>query len=312
VRAVTERSVARSFAVLNYHRVAEPSCDPWDLAVRPARFDQQIAVLRRRGPIVPLERCAPELVDRLGRDRSRVAVTFDDGYADNLHAAVPLLERHDAPATVFVATDFLGRASFWWDDLAELHLTAGLTASAIAAAAADLGVLDGAEREVWASVPMADLHVAMYERLVWRPLPEIVALVDALAAATGVEHDRSSRRPLTTDELVRLAAHPLVTIGAHTASHPRLAWLTAEQARADIERGNARLDAIVGPAERVLAYPYGNTSRRTVAAARAAGTRVACTTDPRWVSPIDRSLSLPRLHPSDVEGDVFERWLTTG
>lgn len=309
-RALLERTAATSVAVLNYHRVARPPCDPWDLAVRPSHFDQQIEVLRRRGTIFALRTEPPARHHRLGRSRRTVAITFDDGYVDNLDAALPVLERHDAPATVFVATDFLDGPSFWWDDLAELHLAAGCSSAVIAGAAADCGLVDAATAEAWAALPAADLHYRVYDQLVGRPLHEIARLVDALVAATGAALDREARRPLTSDELVKLAAHPLITIGAHTASHPRLAWLGADQVRSEIDRGNQRLDELVGPAARVLAYPYGNTSRRTVAAARSSRASVAYTTHPRWLSPLDGPLMLPRLHPSDVDGPAFERWLT--
>jgi Polysaccharide deacetylase len=65
-----------------------------------------------------------------------LVITFDDGYADNLYNAAPLLDRYDVPATLFLATGYIdGAREFWWDALermllepevlpAELHLTA--------------------------------------------------------------------------------------------------------------------------------------------------------------------------------------------
>ena len=57
-----------------------------------------------------------------------VAITFDDGYRDNLTSAKPILERAEAPATVFITMDRLGAArEFWWDELA--HMCLGGTAA---------------------------------------------------------------------------------------------------------------------------------------------------------------------------------------
>jgi pimeloyl-ACP methyl ester carboxylesterase len=105
-------------AILMYHRIASPRVDPWGLAVEPARFEQHLAVIRRER--YPLR--MSEFMSRLERGRlpdTAIAVTFDDGYVDNLHEASPRLESADVPATMFLATDFVGQAhEYWWDELA--------------------------------------------------------------------------------------------------------------------------------------------------------------------------------------------------
>ena len=110
--------------VLLYHRIAEPSVDPWRLSVSPAHFAEHLAVIKRAGRAMPLRELAMAL--RSGkRLRDAIVVTFDDGYADNLRAARSLLDRHDVPATVFVTSGALGSAGFWWDRLARTLLMPG-------------------------------------------------------------------------------------------------------------------------------------------------------------------------------------------
>lgn len=135
--------------ILLYHRVAEPGCDPQLLSVTPRHFADHLEMLRR---------CTrPGSLDDLLREHQRgrmarrsVVVTFDDGYADNLHQALPLLERFDVPATVFVTSGVAGGAGasstraaaqdsgvptpqaaplvapqpdeFWWDQLERIFL----------------------------------------------------------------------------------------------------------------------------------------------------------------------------------------------
>jgi len=109
--------------ILMYHRIANEAVDPWRLAVSPARFEEQLKVLRRtRHPLT--------LVDFVRRFKDgslpahAVALTFDDGYADNLLAAKPRLAAADVPATVFLATGYIDRPEeFWWDELARLLST---------------------------------------------------------------------------------------------------------------------------------------------------------------------------------------------
>lgn len=132
--------------ILMYHRVAEPRVDPWGLAVSPFHFAEQMSLLRRTRHPLGLT----EFVERWrggSLPEQAVAVTFDDGYADNLHEAKPRLDAADVPATVFLATGFLDQTvPFWWDELAELIL-AGIRQDEI--------LLDGTAVEVGPPEPHA-------------------------------------------------------------------------------------------------------------------------------------------------------------
>ena len=106
----------RKGLILLYHRVAQPQRDPQLLAVAPDQFEAHLAMLRRRTNIMRLS----EMVDRAAAGkalpRRAVAITFDDGYTDNLRIAEPILARAQVPATLFVATGYVetGRP-YWWD-----------------------------------------------------------------------------------------------------------------------------------------------------------------------------------------------------
>ena len=111
--------------ILLYHRIAELRSDPQLLAVTPHRFAQHLEALREYGRPMSLGEMDAALRDRRLPHRA-IAVTFDDGYADNLDCGMPLLGRYETPATVFVATSYLGRdREFWWDDLERLLLLPG-------------------------------------------------------------------------------------------------------------------------------------------------------------------------------------------
>jgi peptidoglycan/xylan/chitin deacetylase (PgdA/CDA1 family) len=111
-----------SSLVLLYHRVAAVPHDPWGLCVRPAHFDEHLAVLARRGVVGPLAELAAAVAHGR-RHARRVVLTFDDGYAVVASRAAPALERHGLPATVFVTTDAIDRArEFWWDALERVVL----------------------------------------------------------------------------------------------------------------------------------------------------------------------------------------------
>ena len=116
---------ARRSIILLYHRVAVVPSDPQLLCVTPKHFAEHLDVLQKCMNPMPLRQLVPAVRNRKIPHR-RVIVTFDDGYADNMYIAKPLLERYEIPATVFVASGYLGQTrEFWWDELERLLLQAG-------------------------------------------------------------------------------------------------------------------------------------------------------------------------------------------
>jgi peptidoglycan/xylan/chitin deacetylase (PgdA/CDA1 family) len=98
--------------ILMYHGVAEVRHDPNQLCVTPERFASQMAWLERRG----LRGVSVgQLVDAMaaGRHRGLVGITFDDGYASVLDAAVPRLRGHGFGATAFIISERLGGSNEW-------------------------------------------------------------------------------------------------------------------------------------------------------------------------------------------------------
>lgn len=102
-------------SVLVYHTISSPAEPlPGEIDISPEAFARQLDWLARWRAVVPLD-------DTLGpyQWRHQVAITFDDGFRDNLTVALPLLEKHAMPATVFVATGFIGDEGYLTRD--ELH-----------------------------------------------------------------------------------------------------------------------------------------------------------------------------------------------
>ena len=99
-------------AILMYHSISPYEDDPYDITVRPERFEQQLRWLRRAGRTGTSVR---QLLDayRRGAASGLVGLSFDDGYADFIHHALPVLQRFGFGATVFVPAGMLGRDNGW-------------------------------------------------------------------------------------------------------------------------------------------------------------------------------------------------------
>ena len=206
---VTRRRPGR-LGVLAYHRVATPDHDPW------CPLGHAGALRRAHGRAARAGTGRAALTDALGtptltrcrRRRPTFAITFDDGYVDNLVDAVAVLERHDAPATVFIATGMLDqqcvlvgrarRARVWLRDLERIELLESAVRLGLVAS------VPTSQTRPTISSPRSrpDLRSAAPQRPndeIDRCLREVSAQVGCLAEAI--------RRPLTTEELHRLASH---------------------------------------------------------------------------------------------------------
>src|SRR6185295_16502026 len=95
-------------SVLIYHSISAPAeAMPSDMDISPARFEQQLRWLSRWRRVVPLL----ETLSQRSKRRD-LAITFDDGFRDNLTVALPLLEKFGAPMTLFVAAGFLDQDGY--------------------------------------------------------------------------------------------------------------------------------------------------------------------------------------------------------
>ena len=297
------RRFARPCAVLMYHRIAEDPVDPWGLCVAPDRFAEQLAVLSEHCEVVPLR----ELRQRLASApvaRPLVAITFDDGYADNLRTAKPLLARAGLPATVFITTGQIGATrEFWWDELEQLLLhDAPLPPRA--------NISFGGQSVAWDLSDRQHAYRAIWEKL--QPLPEDqrTAALDALAEALGRPAVvRGSHRILAAPEVAELAAGGLIEIGAHTVTHARLTGLGAREQLREMTESKAALEALLERPVTSFAYPFGDHDPAAVRCAGDAGFSLACTTEERPVSRRDDPLALPRFAVGNLDGDGFLSWL---
>ncbi|HUI10809.1 MAG TPA: polysaccharide deacetylase family protein [Bacteroidota bacterium] len=110
--SIRRRGAAPHACILVYHRIADvsfvdPACDDWN--VDPRTFERQVAALAECATIVPLSDVLRLLAERRNETRPLACLTFDDGYANFASAALPVLVRYGAPATVFVVTDAMDR-----------------------------------------------------------------------------------------------------------------------------------------------------------------------------------------------------------
>lgn len=309
--------------ILMYHRIADLAVDPWGLAVAPECFAEHLAVLRlAREPLA-----MTDFVKRLKTGNlppNAVAITFDDGYSDNLRAAKPPLGGAGISAMVFIATGSVGIArEFWWDELARLilghpddldcdipigqgryHLRLGPSSA------------DPINVEHWADwrhprTEREHAYLKLWGLLRRLPSSERRAAMSILRQILKGSPANPGNFPMTADEVMKLADGDLIEIGAHSINHAHLTSLSPDERRREIAVSKCHCELFTGRPALGFAYPYGDHDNDTRAAVRDAGFRFACSTTPQFVDVASFDpLALPRLQVRNWTAEVFERELS--
>jgi peptidoglycan/xylan/chitin deacetylase (PgdA/CDA1 family) len=284
-------------SILIFHRVL-PARDP----LRPSEPDAVDFELRMRWlasafRLMPLIEAARRLTDG-SLPVNAACITFDDGYADNLTIAAPILSRLRLPATFFIASGFLDGGRMFNDTVIESvrAISGTLDLSAI-----DLGIwpcADNAQR-----IKAID---GLLERLKYLAQDERQKKVDAIAGIAGLP--ATSELMMTRQQVRELRRHGM-SIGAHTVTHPILTGLAPDEARREIEDGRRDLEDIVGERVKLFAYPNGKPGRdydaSHVAMVRSMNFDAAVST--AWGVSNRRSdlYQLPRFTPWDADVNRF-------
>jgi peptidoglycan/xylan/chitin deacetylase (PgdA/CDA1 family) len=327
-----QKKLAAKAVILMYHRIAKSTIDPWRLCVTPENFAAQLMVLQQYYRPMSLNQLVRGHQDGRIPDRS-VVVTFDDGYADNLHLAKPLLEKYQVPATIFISTSHIGKTrELWWDELAQLLLQPGKLPAQLTLNIDrqiydwDLGSAvdyspqayqqDLLSCQAWTAPPGSRLF---FYYSVWQVLLPCLAAqreraLDEIAiwANTGSEF-RATHRTLGCEEVRDLGRGELVEIGAHTLTHPLLSAHDRALQWDEIHNSKLELEQLLDRPVTSFSYPFGDRSADSIKLAAAAEFSCACSTQPDVVWRRSNRFDLPRCSVENWSGREFaerlEMWL---
>ena len=307
-RTIMSRLRSRRPFIAMYHQVCVRSFDPWGLAVSPANFDLQIKQLAHGRTILPMAEFVSRHLE--GRLPSRaVAITFDDGYLDNLTQAAPILRRHGVPATLFLATGPMANGHpYWWDELADIvfdpapmrgQLALGnYVLSLVLDTSTSADVSPGWRAWFPAKTPRQELYYRLWNLLRTQLPTSIDTAIEHLRGLRGAI-ETSAIRPMTTIEIGSLLAEGTVKLGGHTVDHPDLPSLSDSIVRRQVQRGNEDVAALAHAQPSGFAYPYGRFDDRIKQLVKECGVEWACTTKGGYVDATCDRFSLPRMTATD-------------
>lgn len=295
--------------ILGYHRLGNASYDEYAVCVTPEHFDAQMAALRKFARPMPLSKLVQCLKEGSVPPRS-VAVTFDDGYADNLYAVKPILEKYEIPATVFACTGYAGK-EFWWDELDRMVMSSKADFES-------LRLMFKTSQFRWNRPHQnqaVDLDTRrkfrrdLYNLLLALDIDEQTQATEIIRDWSGVSPVDTLVRAMTTEELLKLVDGGLLQLGAHTRHHPMLPALSVERQREEIAASKQDLETLLNQRVDGFAYPNGRATESTKQILRDEGFVFACTSLEDVVSAESDLHALPRFWQKDVDGDAFVRGL---
>lgn len=245
--------------VLLYHRVTNLELDPQLLAVSPEKFYEQVNFVKKSYHLLSIDEF--DFIIEKGKKfpPNSFILTFDDGYADNLYEALPILENLNAQALFFIATATLGtNQEFWWDDLERVFLGCHQDFPTKIK-------LSIAEKSYEFLTDSYENREKSYRRL--HPIIKPLSIQDRtdtfaqILSQTSLEKQgRLSHRPLTWQELKKLASSPSVAIGCHTHNHLQLSAHLQEEQYQEISTSKQSLEKYLQRKILHFSYPFGTRS----------------------------------------------------
>ena len=237
-------------SVLIFHRVL-PSPDPlFPSEMTAKQFDLVCGWMKSWFNVLPLDQAVEKL--RNGNLPSRAAcITFDDGYADNLTVAVPILKQHGLTATFFIATGYLDGGRMWNDTISE----------AIRHTSAPTLDISNAGRGAYPLVTLEQKRMAIVriiDQVKYLPVRERSEVANDVAVRL---HTRLPSDLMMTSAQVKALRNEGMQIGAHTQTHPILAKLDEAMARSEIGQSKQILENLLGERVGLFAYPNGKPGK---------------------------------------------------
>ena len=299
--------------ILGYHRISAVEDDFYEVCVSPENFAGQMEALRDCAHPIHLSELVQSLKQNVLPPKS-VAVTFDDGYADNLYIAKPILEKYDIPATVFICTGYMGK-EFWWDELERLVLFSRADPRALhLQVGKDLFKCDlpQANSEASNSEVHRHFHRALYHFLLSLDIEDQDHAMGLIRSWSEVSFTgNSTARAMSEEELLRLADGGLIELGSHTRHHPMLPRLSAERQKEEIQSSKRDLEMLLNKKITGFSYPNGKATADAKRLVREMGFTYACTSLHDVVRPESDVYELTRFWQQDVDGEMFVKRLNS-
>ena len=252
--------------------------------VRPETFAMQMRFLAENCNVISIDALTSAIAKNEQLPSSTAVITFDDGWLDNYEYALPILKEYNLPATIFLATAYIGNKEYFWTDrvahaITMLHATPEFSGRAVELMRAKFPTYTEILRLIKEMTSIHALSLSQLDSLI----ENIKALPSAQKSSVVAElHNlakeftrmRSERLFLNWDEVQEMAKNK-VTFGSHSHQHARLIDLNAAQLDDDIVNSFQTLRSQNITPVQTFCYPGGYYNQNTQKALKDRGVKFA-------------------------------------
>lgn len=278
-------------SILIFHRVHAQPDSIFPHEPDAVRFERLMRFVASSFRVMPLGEAITCLAQGVLPPRA-LAITFDDGYADNAEVALPILQRCGLTASFFVAAGFIDGGRMWNDSVIECL-------RACRHHSVDLESFGFGQCSIAGPAERRQVIGALLTHIKYLGLAEREGAIARLQQLCGV-----SRLPtdlMMSAGQVREMHLSGMEIGAHTTHHPILTTLPSVEAEYEIAEGRRQLQTIIDAPVDVFAYPNGKPGidydHSHVSLLKKLGFRGAVSTEPGVARSGDDLFQLPRFTP---------------
>jgi len=243
------------------------------------QFAQQMEYLKNTYNVVSLPVMLKEIFWERKTPHKQVAITFDDGYANNYSVAYPILKAMSLPATFFITTSFIEQPnnSLWFNSIYDaIHCFSGAELNLMEIG---LGIINvKTDEDKSAAISM------IKERLKKTDPRKRKNMVDMIFDTVRKNDCIKVLSPgMSWTQIEEIASDPLMTIGGHSHTHDLLDDLTEDQAWEEIITNKRLLESHIGKEIETFSYPNGNWNPTVSSLLERAGYNFALTTQEGFV-----------------------------
>jgi peptidoglycan/xylan/chitin deacetylase (PgdA/CDA1 family) len=263
LRTLARSRMAGGICVLAYHRVLtdderKRSFSTDGIVVSRHSFEMQMRFLKGQFNTISLSEFISIFRGTLKCPDRAVLITFDDGWRDNYENAYPILKTLELPATIFLATNYIGtNDTFWQEEISSIIDSLcrvrpdTLNELVTIVTPEPLGSLPSDERRI-----VVRQFVDRLKETEYSTIDETLAYLRKLAIDTDLSSTHYDGFVNWTE--VREMAQAGIEFGSHTSTHRMLDKIPTDQVSVELEQSKRRIEAEIGKTVTALAYPNGN------------------------------------------------------